>query len=49
LAVPVHFNEPLSMLQKISEIMEYENLLVLANNESDPYLRLIYVAAFNIA
>jgi len=26
--VPVYFNEPLSMIQKIGEIMEYEDLLV---------------------
>jgi hypothetical protein len=30
---PVEFNEPLSMVQKASEIMEYENLLVKANHE----------------
>lgn len=33
MTVPVEFNEPLSMLQKISEIMEYEEYLVKANNE----------------
>jgi hypothetical protein len=31
--VPVYFNEPISMLQKVSEVMEYEDLLVKANNE----------------
>ena len=28
ITIPVEFNEPLSMVQKTSEIMEYENLLV---------------------
>ena len=27
LAVPVYFNEPISMLQKVSEVMEYDNLI----------------------
>jgi hypothetical protein len=26
--VPVYFNEPLSMVQKVAEIMEYQDLLV---------------------
>lgn len=29
--------------------MEYENLLVKANNENDPVMRFMYVIAFNIA
>lgn len=29
--------------------MEYEDLLVKANNESDPIMRFVYVIAFNIA
>jgi oxysterol-binding protein 1 len=33
MAVPVYFNEPISMLQKVSEVLEYENLLVSASNE----------------
>lgn len=28
--VPVYFNEPISMVQKISEVMEYEELLTKA-------------------
>ena len=31
LTVPVYYNEPLSMLQKIAEIMEYQHILVKAN------------------
>ena len=49
ITIPVEFNEPLSMVQKTSEIMEYENLLVKANNENDSVLRYLYVIAFNIA
>jgi hypothetical protein len=31
--VPVYFNEPVSMVQKVAEIMEYQNVLNLANQE----------------
>ena len=31
--VPVYFNEPISMVQKVSEIMEYEDLLVKADQD----------------
>ena len=31
-SVPVYFNEPISMLQKGGEAMEYEDLLIKANN-----------------
>ena len=30
--VPVYFNEPISMLQKVSEIMEYEELMTKADD-----------------
>lgn len=46
--VPVYFNEPISMLQKVSEIMEYENLLVKGDADSDSLKRLLYVTAFGI-
>ena len=29
--VPVYFNEPISMVQKVSEAMDYEDLLCKAN------------------
>jgi hypothetical protein len=48
-AVPVHFNEPLSMLQKQAEAMEYHDILTKAYSSSDPALRLLHIAAFNIA
>jgi hypothetical protein len=47
--VPVYFNEPVSMVQKVAEIMEYQNVLNLANKEQDPIKRIMYVAAFGIA
>jgi predicted amidohydrolase len=31
-AVPVHFNEPLSMLQKQAEVLEYHDILTKAYN-----------------
>lgn len=46
-AVPVYFNEPISMLQKVCEIMENEQLLVKANRDPDPYRRLALVSVFN--
>jgi hypothetical protein len=50
--VPVYFNEPISMVQKVSEMMEYENLLVRAVSPEmiqHPIKRLLYVSAFGIA
>ena len=50
--MPVYFNEPISMLQKVSEMMEYETLLVRASSpemRDDPIKRLLYVTAFAIA
>lgn len=48
-SVPVYFNEPISMLQKGGEAMEYEELLVSANSEKDSLVRLAYIAAFNVS
>lgn len=49
MTVPVYMNEPLSMIQKVAEIMEYENTLVRANKETDSRLRLMTVACFGAA
>jgi hypothetical protein len=49
LAVPVYFNEPISMLQKVSEVMEYESLVMKAAKEKDPAIRMLYIAAFGVA
>lgn len=47
--VPVYFNEPVSMVQKVAEIMEYQDLLNKADSESDPAKRIMLVNAFGIA
>ena len=47
--VPVYFNEPLSMLQKIAEVFQNEDLLSEAAEKEDSLLRLVYVTAFCIA
>ena len=47
--VPVYINEPISMIQKVAELMEYEDLLVRANNESDSKRRLMLIACFGAA
>ena len=47
-AVPVYFNEPLSMLQKQCERFYYLDLLNKANEEPKPEMRLCYIAAFII-
>lgn len=38
--MPVVFNEPLSFLQRLSENIEYCNLLDKANNADDPVQRM---------
>ena len=47
-AVPVFFNEPLSMLQKLCENFQYAYLLNNAAFEPNPYMRIAYCAAFCI-
>ena len=47
-AVPVYFNEPLSMLQKQCEKFYYLDLLNKACEEPQPEMRLCYIAAFII-
>lgn len=47
-SVPVFFNEPISMLQRLCEGFQYSTLLNKASYENDPYLQLAYIAAFNI-
>lgn len=44
----VFCNEPLSMLQKVAEALEYEHLLVQASREANSLVRMAYVAIFNI-
>ncbi|XP_041857117.1 oxysterol-binding protein-related protein 6-like isoform X2 [Melanotaenia boesemani] len=48
-SMPVVLNEPLSLLQRLSEELEYSELLDAANHIDDPYERMVYVAAFSIS
>ncbi|KAF7144707.1 hypothetical protein RHSIM_Rhsim04G0157800 [Rhododendron simsii] len=47
--LPVHIFEPMSMLQKMAELMEYSYLLDLADECEDPYMRLVYASSFFIS
>lgn len=47
--MPVNFNEPISMLQRLTEDYEYSELLDQAATFSDPCEQLAYVAAFAIS
>ncbi|TMS15150.1 Oxysterol-binding protein-related protein 6 [Larimichthys crocea] len=48
-SMPVALNEPVSLLQRLSEELEYTDLLDIANHIDDPYERMVYVAAFSIS
>ncbi|KAJ0055149.1 hypothetical protein NL108_011183 [Boleophthalmus pectinirostris] len=48
-AMPVQLNEPLNTLQRLTEELEYCELLDTANRTHDPYQRMVYVAAFAIS
>lgn len=48
LSVPVYFNDPTNILQKCAVSMEYSNLIDVAIDQEDPFMRLAYVAAFSI-
>jgi len=45
-SVPVYLNEPLSMLQRLSEQMEYAECLNEASKYDDSCLRMAFVMAF---
>lgn len=48
--IPINFSEPLSMLQRMCEDLEYFELLETASSlENDPARRLLYIAAFAIS
>ncbi len=49
ISMPVSANEPLSLLQKLSEQLEYAELLDKASKLTAPAERLLYVAAFAIS
>lgn len=44
--IPVNYSEPVSMLQRLCEEMEYSELLDMACAAPDPLVRVQYVAAF---
>ena len=46
LTMPVFFNEPLSFLQRVSEVMENEELLRIAARTEEPHLRMCYITGF---
>ncbi|KAL1963245.1 hypothetical protein VTN77DRAFT_8570 [Rasamsonia byssochlamydoides] len=46
MTLPVSFNEPTSLLQRVAEDMEYSDLLDIAADRADSLERMIYVAAF---
>lgn len=46
MTLPVSFNEPTSLLQRVAEDMEYTDLLDTAAERSESTERLLYVAAF---
>jgi hypothetical protein len=48
-AMPVILNEPLGLLQKLCEEMEYSDLLDRASQTDDGHLRLVYVVAFIVS
>lgn len=47
--LPVLIFEPMSMLQKMAEIMEYSYLLDLADDCEDPHMRLVYASCWFIS
>ncbi|XP_053193806.1 oxysterol-binding protein-related protein 7-like [Scomber japonicus] len=48
-SMPIALNEPVSLLQRLSEELEYSELLDIANTIDDPYERMVYVAVFSIS
>ncbi|XP_041829918.1 oxysterol-binding protein-related protein 7 [Melanotaenia boesemani] len=48
-SMPAALNEPVNLLQRLCEELEYCELLDTANNTPDPYQRMVYIAAFAIS
>ena len=46
-SMPAALNEPLSLLQRLSEELEYSALLDTANSTDDPYQRMVRSLAAN--
>lgn len=49
ISMPVSANEPISLLQRAAEVLEYSNLLDQATQSKDPVERLMYVTAFAVS
>ena len=47
--VPVSFNEPLTLIQRLAEELEYYDLLSQAARSLDPVERFSYIAAFAVS
>ncbi|XP_074592808.1 oxysterol-binding protein-related protein 3C-like [Curcuma longa] len=47
--LPVIIFEPMTMIQKMAELMEYSHLLDLADKCEDPYMRLVYSSSWAIS
>ncbi|KAK1264813.1 Oxysterol-binding protein-related protein 3C [Acorus gramineus] len=48
-SLPVIIFEPMTMIQKMAELMEYCHLLDLADQCEDPYLRMVHAASWAIS
>ncbi|KAK2657856.1 hypothetical protein Ddye_010908 [Dipteronia dyeriana] len=48
-SLPVLICEPMTMVQKVAELMEYSYLLDLADRCEDPYMRLVYSSSWAIS
>ncbi|KAG9346244.1 hypothetical protein JZ751_008069 [Albula glossodonta] len=48
-SMPIPLNEPVSLLQRLCEELEYSDLLDTASRTEDPYQRMVYIAAFAIS
>lgn len=46
MTLPVSFNEPTSLLQRVAEDLEYTDLLDIAAGRTDSMERLVYVASY---
>ncbi|XP_041671933.1 oxysterol-binding protein-related protein 7 [Cheilinus undulatus] len=48
-SMPAALNEPVNLLQRLCEELEYSELLDTASNTEDPFQRMVYIAAFAIS
>ncbi|XP_063077722.1 oxysterol-binding protein-related protein 7 [Engraulis encrasicolus] len=49
ISMPAALNEPINLLQRLCEELEYCELLDTASNTEDPFERMVYIAAFAIS